>query len=747
MRRLGPLLLVVIVAVIAVVAGVHLRSKARQQSSAPPVPTALPSETSAVHRDLCWSQTEGNRTVAEVCAKRFSQLKSPSRLYLEDVEVKVFAADGATFDRIRTANAEFDTEDSSFYAGGEVEITTGESAGDEPGAQRVFIRTSGLKYESKTGRASTDRPTAFRFEHGEGRSVGAAYEPEYRELHLRSQAVLTYRRSGAKAEPLTVETGELIYKERDSAILVGPWYRLKRGEMAVEGGKGVLWLKEGDISRIEAFEARGTDRPEADRQVEYAAGQIFIEFGAGGEVERIAADRNARLASVQKSSRTSVTAAHMDLDFDLAGGASRLRRAVARGGAVVESLPAPSLKPPRPPVRTLHSDVIELSMGPDGREISDVRTGAPGVIEFLPSQPGQGLRRLEADRIFVTYAQGNHIRGLEATRASTRTERPRPSRGPAPPPMLTWSRDLKAEFDPERSELLRLEQWGDFRYEEGDRRGRAGRAVSQTRENLVTLSESARIWDAAGSLAADKIVMDQSSGDVSAEGSVASTREPEPDSKPSAVLSQGDPLHARSARMFLTAGGRRARYEGGVVVWQAGNRIEADWVEIDRGERTLVARGNVRSRFVEQSDAAKKRGAVPVFTLVRAPELYYADKTRTAEYRGGADMVRAGMTVSAADLRGIFAAGAGSSELEKAYADGDVRIAQAAPGRTRLGRAEHAEYVVAQGKIVLSGGRPEFTDSLRGSTRGAQLTWFADDDRLLVDGRDTQPASSVIRLK
>ena len=32
-------------------------------------------------------------------------------------------ADGATFDRIRTANAEFDTEDSSFYAGGEVEIT------------------------------------------------------------------------------------------------------------------------------------------------------------------------------------------------------------------------------------------------------------------------------------------------------------------------------------------------------------------------------------------------------------------------------------------------------------------------------------------------------------------------------------------------------------------------------------------------------------------------------------------------
>ena len=245
MRRFGPLLLVVIIAIIAGVGIVYRTLKARQEQSAPALPKALTSETSAAARDWCYSQTENHRTVAEICAKSFRQVKSPSRLYLEGVDVKVFADDGATFDRVQTATAEFDTEDGRFYADGEVEITAGQPVGDRPPGRRVFIKTSGLKYETKTGRAYTDRPTVFQFEHGEGKAVGASYHPEYRELQLHSETVVTYRARDPKAKPMTVETGELIYKEKDSAITVGPWYRLKRGEMEVAGAKGVLWLKDG----------------------------------------------------------------------------------------------------------------------------------------------------------------------------------------------------------------------------------------------------------------------------------------------------------------------------------------------------------------------------------------------------------------------------------------------------------------------------------------------------------------------
>jgi lipopolysaccharide export system protein LptA len=110
-------------------------------------------------------------------------------------------------------------------------------------------------------------------------------------------------------------------------------------------------------------------------------------------------------------------------------------------------------------------------------------------------------------------------------------------------------------------------------------------------------------------------------------------------------------------------------------------------------------------------------------------------------------MLRAGLEVTAAELRGQFAARDGSTELETAYADGAVRIVRSTPDRTRKGTAEHAEYTVAEGKVVLTGGSPEFADSLRGSTRGRELTWFADNDRLLVEGREGQPSVSRILKK
>ena len=39
-------------------------------------------------------------------------------------------------------------------------------------------------------------------------------------------------------------------------------------------------------------------------------------------------------------------------------------------------------------------------------------------------------------------------------------------------------------------------------------------------------------------------------------------------------------------------------------------------------------------------------------------------------------------------------------------------------------------------------------DSVKGQTRGKQLTWFSNDDRLIVDGVDSaKPAKSIIRKK
>jgi lipopolysaccharide export system protein LptA len=110
-------------------------------------------------------------------------------------------------------------------------------------------------------------------------------------------------------------------------------------------------------------------------------------------------------------------------------------------------------------------------------------------------------------------------------------------------------------------------------------------------------------------------------------------------------------------------------------------------------------------------------------------------------------MTRPGLDVKAAEIRAILAEQGSASRVEKAYADGSVEIAQSSPVRTRTGTGDHAEYYSGEEKLILTGGDPKLVDSLRGEVRGSELTYYANDDRLLVNGAPGRPAKSRIRRK
>jgi hypothetical protein len=49
--------------------------------------------------------------------------------------------------------------------------------------------------------------------------------------------------------------------------------------------------------------------------------------------------------------------------------------------------------------------------------------------------------------------------------------------------------------------------------------------------------------------------------------------------------------------------------------------------------------------------------------------------------------------------------------------------------------------------VLLYGGAPTLVDSLKGTTTGRRLTYFASRDRLLVDGQERTPAVSLIQRR
>jgi lipopolysaccharide transport protein LptA len=202
--------------------------------------------------------------------------------------------------------------------------------------------------------------------------------------------------------------------------------------------------------------------------------------------------------------------------------------------------------------------------------------------------------------------------------------------------------------------------------------------------------------------------------------------------------------------MSSTNQNRRILYEGKAVLWQAGNRLQAHRVVIDRASQNLQAEGNVVSQFLDQRPSNKKTGRNEMaYTTIRAGSLDYNDKEKLAWYRGGVRLVRDAMDVKSRELRAWLKADAadGDSKLDRAFADGAVEIFQADGGRTRKGTSEHAEYYVSESKVILTGGEPTLVDSQKGNTRGKKLTYWANDDSLQVEGEAGKPAVSNIRRK
>ena len=165
-----------------------------------------------------------------------------------------------------------------------------------------------------------------------------------------------------------------------------------------------------------------------------------------------------------------------------------------------------------------------------------MRPGGEEIERFKPKlrEPSISSRIARARRSGIwkamesLFSTGRRIRFNRSPRVSvtTRTES-EPVKGKPQPPAITSSKGMSAQFEPKTGDLVKLEQWDDFKYQEGDRQAKADRAVLDQAKDQITLTGSARVWDPTGSTAAKTIVMAQKTGDVQADGDVTSTRLPD----------------------------------------------------------------------------------------------------------------------------------------------------------------------------------------------------------------------------
>jgi lipopolysaccharide export system protein LptA len=789
------LILAAIVLIAFAVGATYVQRKAALARDTPPPPPPLETGIDGRANDWVYTQSDGDRPRVTVRAKSFKQVRAPSVLQLNGVELQLYHQDGMSYDLVHSAQAEFDIPGKSLYSDGQVEIEMGIPIdGSKPPSRILKIHGSGVHFASDTGKATTEREAHFEFEQGGGSATGAEYDPMTRQLHLLHDVKLDWRGKTEDAKPLHVEAGEAFYYETESRVQLQPWSKLTRDTLSMEAGPANVKILNGAVQEVITDAAHGV-QDDPGRRLEFAGDHLTIEFAEMMLVRSIQGQHNARIVSTSKGMQTTVSSDTVNLDFDPMGRQSILTNAVATGKSVAEAKPVPQPGELMADTRILHSDVIRMKMFPNGQDIDSVVTDGAGTVDFLPNRPGQPKRWMKGDRIWINYGAENRIQTFRSINASTRTDKPaegttggktpndkETGKPLAPAPQFTQSKELIATFDPKTSELARLDEKTDFRYEEGPRHATADRANLDQAKDLMTLDGTARVWDPSGSAAGDHISMYQKSGDYIVEGHVATTRMPEEKGNPG-MLSASEIMQARAQRMTSAQNNQKIHYEGGAVAWQGANRVEADRLDIDRTRHILEAHGKVVSQFLDKdkdkdkskdkagdkpSDkdaSAKKKDskaiakATPIYTVVRAADLVYDEDTRIANYQGGAALNRPGLTVVGHAIRAFLreansdsgpdaVPGSDSdSSLDKAFADGEVKIVHTAGPRTRVGTSEHAEYYTDDQKVLLDGGAPLLVDSLKGETRGRQLTWFANNDRLLVNGVESRPADSILRKK
>jgi lipopolysaccharide export system protein LptA len=760
MRSLRWLLLVAILALVAAVFGIYQTQRKAARASARAVPPSIPVGTVGSAIDYEWGQSEDGKPAVHVSAKHSSLLDN-NLSELQEVEIRIYMKDGKHFDQVRSPQAQFNTSEAKLYAPGEAEITLNVPVTGEPAKQLTSIKAAGINFDSRSGKAITDKPVAFTFEGGDGVCEGGAYDPQTHELELFRNVVLNLKGKSPKSKPMKVEAGQLKYNEKDAVVLLGGWSRLTRNETIINAGPAVVKMKADEekrkhIDTIDAPNATGSDK-RPGRELEYSAGQLHVQYNLDGEMEKLNGSGNAKLVSHGNGSVTTMTGNTVDLFFNTETGDSELASAVAKGNSAIESKPTPDPKGNTADTKLLKSDALDLFMKPGGRDLDRVVTHSPGTLEFQPNQIARHRRILKSSEMDIRYGQKSEIQSFHAVTATTETypsEEDRRKKKPNLAVAHTSSKVLDATFD-DKAQLKLMKQVGDFKYSEGPRKAQAETATLEEARNVMNLENGARVSDDAGSTAGDHIELQQTTGDFDARGHVSTTRLPDEKKTSSDMLDKSEPTQGLADRVTSANRNHLIHYIGNAVVWQSSNRIQADRIDIDRDKKSLIADGQVISQFEDKKkDAPADKKALPqpasaLFTVVKAQHMTYTDADRQAVYTGGVNFWRGGLTVKSATLKAFLNDDKSNadSRINHAFADGAVEIVQAAKDRQRIGNSEHAEYYTEEGKIILTGGEPQLKDSLKGTSRGQKLTYFTDDDKLIMDGAPQKPVKTELRKK
>ncbi len=695
------------------------------------VPGKMGVEIQQSTQGFTMSKSEAGRTIFTVHASKAVQYKEGGRADLRDVSILVYGRRSDRFDQIHGDNFEYDPNSGDIIAHGDVAI---DLEGDAQGPVRpdqatpvelknpIHLKTRGLRFNQKTGAAETREKVDFRTAQAAGSAVGAAYDSKSNTLILASQ-VHVETLDGA-----TILARHAVVTQNPRRVVLEA-ARVERPTSDIDADHLTLFLRDDNtVSRMVATgEVRGTTLGENPAGVEAAQGDFVlgpknqllsgvlfggVKFHQEGPSPLHGTAGRATLAFGPKNVLTQVQARE---------GVWFIQDQRATGSQAAQSV-------------EMASDALDLFLVDERLEHGVTGGAARITVRPQPPSASQGDTVITAGRFDMSFGADNRLRALHGEPDARIV-----GSTPGQPDKVSTSQTLDVAFNPGEGGIASVVQQGNVRYNDAQRSALANQAHYTPGDENLLLTGSPRWVEAGGTTTARVLKLNRRTGDAFAEGEVKTTyRETRP--QPGGALLGGpEPIHVTANSMTASRQTSTAIYSGSARLWQGSSIIEAPVIEFDHASRLLKAKGArqpVSTVFV-RNDGDKK--GTPV--TVTSSSLTYSDPQHRAVFQGAVLLKLTDGTVSTDNADVLFkpkgqSAAQGISDatqIEEIVAQGHVVVQQ--PSRKAVGNT--MTYTAADGKYVLSGGRPSIFDAEHGLTTGDSLTFYSRDDTVLVGSGST----------
>jgi lipopolysaccharide export system protein LptA len=740
---------------------------------------------------ITWSQSMQGRTVFTLHAAKAFQ-HADGLWTLHDVVITLYGLKDARADRVYGKDFEWDETKGIARAIGDVQmdlqvpagVATSERAGGAANgdgasgeAARIHVRTSGLVFLRKLGVAATQEQIEFRYGGLTCVAQGAEFDNSPSSLHLLANVRVNGEMQG---KPVAMTANKADFDRSTNVVsLLQPV--AAAGERKGRAANAVLHLrKDGSVERAEA--TGGVEMEEgarhlgaarvdavlsgknqmqsavfsggvrlvddtAERPVRGEAGEVRMRFDAQGQPVEIAALHQAHLSAPDKG-KTGVLQREMRGEQILA----TLVSAGARTG-----------KKGRTELRQIHvSGVASIVGESDAGAGGGVKATSVAADDLLIKFAAQGGQAMAVESL---HGQGHTVLRQTAPLGAERV-----SSGEALDVAFEATGSKGDPKAPGKMQIATAVQQGHVTITDraaikpaasnsaasvkppAVTTGNADRAAYDGRTERLTLSGGAHAVEGGTSLAAERVVLNQASGDAEADGNVVATM--------AGTVATAQATHVMSAHAVLHNASQTAEFTGApgkpARMWQEASQIEAASLWMDRQKHTLTARpatagGMVHAVFAAaetgKHPAGNGPGAAPSIVRVESRQMDYAEAVRQATFPGPVKIDGATGEVRAQRATVFFAQPAGqgapkrgademglpSGSVDRVVISGDVKMEQ--PGRQ--GTGEQLVYKAADGSFVLTGTAavpPRITDQVQGTVTGASLLFRSGDSTIVVSG-------------